>query len=41
MCIELRAMARGPSWRLAYFIDMARLEASTQVESRKSKGDLE
>ncbi|TCR66238.1 hypothetical protein [Bosea sp. BK604] len=42
MCIELRAMAQGAELEgLAYFIDMARLEASTQVENRKSKTDLD
>lgn len=40
MCIDLRAMAQAAELdALAYFIDMARLEASTQVENRKDGGD--
>lgn len=40
MCVDLRAMAQAAELNgLAYFIDMARLEASNQVESRKNKGD--
>jgi hypothetical protein len=39
MCIDLRAMAHAAELEgLAYFIDMARLEASIQVENRKDKG---
>lgn len=39
MCADLRAMAQAAELDgLAYFIDMARIEASTQVESRRDVG---
>jgi hypothetical protein len=39
MCVDLRAMAHAAELDgLAYFIDMARHEASIQVENRKDKG---
>lgn len=39
MCSDLRAMAQAAELNgLAYFIDMARIEASFQVESRTDKG---
>jgi hypothetical protein len=39
MCIDLRAMAHAAELDgLAYFVDMARLEASIQVENRRGKG---
>ncbi|RDJ23445.1 hypothetical protein DWF00_22745 [Bosea caraganae] len=40
ICADLRAMAQAAELDgLAYFIDMARLEASVQVESRQARAE--